>query len=435
MRSKILAGALEFGWFVSFVVGLMHLSMAWGEPLEEGETYEAQHLYYQAVKEYEKIDNPELREEKLNHLWNGWNGLDGQIIRSQENLAKNPSSAEAHYQLGDKYYQKGMALINYQRQNLRNYPEAFIESEKTFFLNAAASEGTEALRLNEKYPEARLLLGKVYLAQGKKPEAIQEINQAVALDPNYKESYWTLAQIYLADKTYDQAEANLIKYINLSPDDATAHALLGNVYLERKNFEKAISELDKALKANPADAEAVAALARAYNIYGDHLFQEGKYDQALVAFQKAFQLKSLKEYYDDLQTAQRKQEEVRLTRLSQKETTSKKSKQIQKPKQKKKRGGTHAPKVQTSANKKKEKPRSAQSAATPPSPSTGLATSSQASSPPKAEKPGKPMQSGGQPPSEQSLPPTPTPTEQPKSEPPASPPQPPQGEPKGEPKK
>lgn len=403
MKSKILVKALKFYGLGPFLISLISLPTAWGGPLEEGEKYEKQHLYYQAAQEYLKIDNPELRELKLNHLTAGWNGLDGQIMKAQENVVKNPSSAEAHYQLGEKYYQKGETLLAYQRANPGNYPEATLEAEKTFFFNAAITESNQALQLNANYPQAHLLLGKIYLAQGKKPEAIQEMNQAIALDPKFRDGYISLAQIYLADKSYDQAEANLLKLIELNPNDASAHTLLGHLYLERKEFGKAISEFDKAVQANPSDREVVTRLAQAYDLYGKDLYKEGKYDEAVEAFQKAFQLRSLREYYNDLQTALKKQEEVRLASFSKPQETKK---EISKPGYKKKKGPRRS-KVKAVAGKPRRKVPSAQpqvSAPQVPAPSTQISTQPPAQ--PSAPTPQVPASST-------QTPPTPSPAQPP----------------------
>ncbi len=405
MRSKILIKALKFYVSGPFLVSLISLTTAWGGgPLEEGEKYEKQHLYYQAAQKYRKIDNPELRELKLNHLNAGWNGLDGQIIKAQENVAKNPNSAEAHYQLADKYYQKGEALIAYQRANLKNYPEVTLESEKTFFFNTAITESQQALQLNPNYPQAHLLLGKIYLIQGKKPEAIQEIHQALALDPNFRDGYISLAQIYLADKSYDQAEASLLKLVELNPNDAAAHTLLGNFYLERKDPGKAISEFNKVIQLNPSDGEVIMLLAKAYQLYGKDLYRGGKYDQAAEAFQKAFQLRSLKEYYDDLQTALKRQEEVRLASFSKPE---KAKEEISKPAYKKK--GLRKSKVKAVAGKSQRKAPSAQPSAPALQAPTSGAPSPPAQSPiqPPAEKPASPGPSSEQlPPSTGQTPPS-----------------------------
>lgn len=393
MKSKILVKALKFYGLGPFLISLISLPTAWGGPLEEGEKYEKQHLYYQAAQEYLKIDNPELRELKLNHLTAGWNGLDGQIMKAQENVVKNPSSAEAHYQLGEKYYQKGETLLAYQRANPRNYPEATLEAEKTFFFNAAITESNQALQLNANYPQAHLLLGKIYLAQGKKPEAIQEMNQAIALDPKFRDGYISLAQICLADKSYDQAEANLLKLIGLNPNDASAHTLLGHLYLERKEFRKAISEFDKAVQANPSDREVVTRLAQAYDLYGKDLYKEGKYDEAVEAFQKAFQMRSLREYYNDLQTALKKQEEVRLASFSKPQETKK---EISKPGYKKKKKGLRRSKVKAVAGKPQRKAPSAQPQAPAPQVPASSTQTPPTPSPvqPSGEKPAEPGQSG-----------------------------------------
>ncbi|HWP46487.1 MAG TPA: tetratricopeptide repeat protein [Candidatus Limnocylindrales bacterium] len=398
MRSKILIKALKFYGSGPFLVSLISLTTAWGGPLEEGEKYERQHLYYQAAQEYRKIDNPELRELKLNHLNTGWNGLDGQIMKAQENVAKNPNSAEAHYQLADKYYQKGEALIAYQRTNLKNYPETTLETEKTFFFNAATMESNQALQLNPNYPQAHLLLGKIYLVQGKKPEAIQEINQALALDPNFRDGYISLAQTYLTDKSYDQAEASLLKLVELNPNDAATHTLLGNLYLERKDPGKAISEFNRVIQLNPSDGEVTTLLAKAYHLYGKDLYREGKYDQAVEAFQKAFQLRSLKEYYDDLQTALKRQEEVRLASFSKPE---KAKEEISKPAYKKKKKSLRRSKVKAVAGKSQRKAPSVQPPApAPQAPASGVQTPTQPSSQPSAPAPQAPTSGAPTPPAQ-----------------------------------
>jgi tetratricopeptide (TPR) repeat protein len=438
VRPKILMGIIAVCLSFSFFISVLNPSGAWSGPLEEGEQLEKQHLYYEAARAYENIDDPELREQKMNHLVDSWDGINGEIMRAQEHLAKNPNSAEAHYELGDKYHRKGRALINYERQNLRNYPEAIITEEKNFFLNAAFNEGKSALAMKEDYPAAHLLLGKVYLALDRKSEAVQEINRVVSIDPGYKEGYWALTQIYLEAKAYDQAEASLLKLIEVDPKNGSAHSLLGTVYLEQAEPRKAISAFNKAVQANSSDKESVALLAKAYNIYGTDLAKQEKYDDAVAVFQKAFQLKPLKEYYDHMQLALKKQEEQKLTapvKPVKEETPTKKYKKSSKRHYKKKKGKAQPHYAHPTMSKKGAKSKAAQPGITTQPLMPGASTPGQSSGQPELEKPistqpsaGAPEtagQSNRQPPVDQTPTPMPATTTQPQPE---QPPQPPQGE-------
>lgn len=133
---------------------------------------------------------------------------------------------------------------------------------------------------------------------GKK--AIECFENAIKLDPNFSLAYCELAHVYSSDlddtlgmgyeNSILKAKELTLKALEIDPDLAEAHVSLGNiVWLLQRNREGWLSEereYKRATELNPN-------YAYGHGIYGYHLLQDGKFDEAIVQVKKALELDPL----------------------------------------------------------------------------------------------------------------------------------------------
>lgn len=106
-----------------------------------------------------------------------------------------------------------------------------------------------ALQDNGKDLQARLLLGKVYLANGNFVDAEKEFKVALSLGENQEKTQILLAKTLLNQGRLDEALSALeSKKFSLAEDGGEALAILGHIYLAKNNIEDARLSFKKALE-------------------------------------------------------------------------------------------------------------------------------------------------------------------------------------------
>jgi Flp pilus assembly protein TadD len=93
-----------------------------------------------------------------------------------------------------------------------------------------------------------LQLGRVLAAQGKKDDAIPEIQAALKLSPNDTEAQRDLADLYASAGKNDLAEAAYRPLVTAHPNDAELRRGLGQALLRQKKFSEAEQELLAAVR-------------------------------------------------------------------------------------------------------------------------------------------------------------------------------------------
>jgi len=150
---------------------------------------------------------------------------------------------------------------------------------------------TENIKAYEKY-----LLGYEHFErrnEGDSQQARKLAEEAISLDPEYGAPYLLLADTYLDDvwfyksksvaESLETAERLVHKAVKLSGQDTTAHQILCSVYYLRRQYDQAIEEGKKAIDLSPNSAEANFK-------YGHALRWAGRFDEAIVAINKAIRL-------------------------------------------------------------------------------------------------------------------------------------------------
>lgn len=155
-------------------------------------------------------------------------------------------------------------------------------------LVSAIIELKNAANKNGKNPEARLLLGRIYLSNGNGVAAEKELNNAIQLgitDPQVEldvfESQYIQGEF---DKIIDKLELN--KYTNTA-NESRAQAILGKAYLEQNNIDLARALLKKS-QALSDNADARAGLIKIKILAGEEVASE--LNEGLKLFPNSFNL-------------------------------------------------------------------------------------------------------------------------------------------------
>jgi tetratricopeptide (TPR) repeat protein len=199
----------------------------------------------------------------------------------------------------------------------------YYKKKEPFWANKALVAAKQAQQINDALPEVHLAMGRVSLANGKFPEAIEEMKRAAALAPNSDEVYRNLGSAYLkagrkneaieAYKKaiqagpyywrnyedlgdayndlgdYDRALASLQRVIELAPDISLGYQDVGTVYFNQGKFVEALPYELKALSITPNPG--------LYANIGTIYFYQGRYAEAVPMFEKAVALNPNTEWY------------------------------------------------------------------------------------------------------------------------------------------
>lgn len=144
----------------------------------------------------------------------------------------------------------------------------------------------QALKLQPDWAPAYVTMGNVHQANGQLDEAMRLYSEAIALNPDFAEAYANLGSMLYKQGLLIEAIVNYEKAIVLKPDLAAAYWNLALALKQQGQFEVAISYEQKALELNPHLAEVDFNLD-----LGDKLARLGKLDDAMIAWQRAIDLK------------------------------------------------------------------------------------------------------------------------------------------------
>jgi len=115
-----------------------------------------------------------------------------------------------------------------------------------------------------------LQLGRMLAAQGKKDDALVEMQTGVKLAPGDFEAQRDLAELLVDSAKLPEAEAIYRKLASVHQNDAELHQLLGEVLLKERKFPAAQDEFMMALKLKPDFGVAYGSLAVAANENGNY---------------------------------------------------------------------------------------------------------------------------------------------------------------------
>lgn len=245
----------------------------------------------------------------------------------QKAVTSAPDSAEAHYYLGLAYWQTGSTgQANGEFQQAvklsPNFPLALRSlAQLSLVQNHLSDAQRYAQELVQKFPadvNDRILLGEIFLREGKSPLAEEQFMAAIQLAPNQAAVHLDLAQLYYAQKKWTQAEKEfqtaiqldssnptvlsryadflvargqapraitlMQQFVSAHPENAQGHAILGALQFDGKNTAGAQAEFERAIQIEPKNVQVYLRMGQ--------LFQEkNQADAAIAQYEKALDLR------------------------------------------------------------------------------------------------------------------------------------------------
>lgn len=235
--------------------------------IELGDLLTVNRKFDQAEEEYLKIviDHPEnpvgyLKLGQLNALQKDWTAAAEILVQGQERIA-NPSRL-----LG--------VLI-----------KVYLASDN---YNAAVAACEKEIERSPKSPLAYTLLGQLYAAYKKFPEAESMLQKAIQLEPTFQDPYNILAAVKMDQGKEQQAIAEVKALQKANPENNTAYLFLGAIY-ERIGDKNQAREAYRQLLEKQPDSW-VAANNLAYRLIEDTPDPE-KLNEALTLAEKAVKIR------------------------------------------------------------------------------------------------------------------------------------------------
>jgi len=121
-------------------------------------------------------------------------------------------------------------------------------------LDGAVKHFRKAIQLYEKFPDAHLKLGLVYLDMNKFDEGQRELQRSAELDSTFPAPYLALGALFNLKKQYDDAEKILTRGIEINPDIPEGHYELAKTYWALGRWQDAEPHATKAAALQPAMA-------------------------------------------------------------------------------------------------------------------------------------------------------------------------------------
>jgi tetratricopeptide (TPR) repeat protein len=142
----------------------------------------------------------------------------------------------------------------------------------------AATLAATHLKTRPNDANARVMLARAVLAQGKFQVAYDELRKALSIDPNHIDAHYYLGLLAgaLAQNEFQQLYA-------LAPNSARVHQLLAESFQAQENAPEAEAEYLAALQANPRSVEVLVAL-------GELKREQSKFDEAITYYAQAEQI-------------------------------------------------------------------------------------------------------------------------------------------------
>ena len=161
-------------------------------------------------------------------------------------------------------------------------------------LAEAAAQYREAVRLRPSYADAENNLGNVLAETGEVDEAIRRYRDAIAADPAYVDAHYDLAVVLARAGRGDEALDAFRATVALAPAHAEAQRGLGAALAAHQRYDEAIVHLGAATRLAPQKAEAHYQL-------GVALAALGRTNDAVVALSRAIELRAdVPDFHNDL---------------------------------------------------------------------------------------------------------------------------------------
>lgn len=132
----------------------------------------------------------------------------------------------------------------------------------------AIPELQHALVKDSRLPMAHYILGEIYRAKSQLQLALEEFEKERQVNPGLWLVYWRIGDIYARLENWDEAERALRQALLLNQDFVGPYILLGKMELKKGNAELARGYLERAVKMDPSDYSAHYLLGTTYKRLG-----------------------------------------------------------------------------------------------------------------------------------------------------------------------
>jgi tetratricopeptide (TPR) repeat protein len=201
-----------------------------------------------------------------------------------------PETAQQFNERGDNHYEAArydQALADYDQALKvdRNYAVAVANRGWVFYrrgdLTTALAEFQDALSRDSELVNAYSGRGVVRRDLGDRKAALEDQTQAIRRDPNNAVLYNERGITYHQDGQYEEAVADFARAAEKNPKLAWAYANRGDSLIQLGRHDDAIRELDKAIS--------IEQNAQFFNLVGNALYSQQKYEPSLNAYSAAIQ--------------------------------------------------------------------------------------------------------------------------------------------------
>lgn len=114
----------------------------------------------------------------------------------------------------------------------------------------------KAVKSDDRFADAYVLLGSVYIQQNKAAEAKSALDRAIAIDPKLPDARFTLGSLENRQKDYENAQRNLTEGLKLDDGSAAGHFELAKTYWAIGRLPDAESQAQRAVALLPTMAPA-----------------------------------------------------------------------------------------------------------------------------------------------------------------------------------
>lgn len=147
----------------------------------------------------------------------------------------------------------------------------------------------KTVALGAKSPELYVNLGTAYYCMNDNDNALKSFDAALALNKNLYSAYIGKGMLFDDRINHELAENEYKQAIKIDPNNGIGYKKLGLILIAKGDYKKAVETCSKAYLLMANDTNVASQLSFAYFKYGNSLYQQGKYYDAITQFDNAVQ--------------------------------------------------------------------------------------------------------------------------------------------------
>ncbi len=229
------------------------------------------------------------------------------IKLSKQLLQKDPKNYMANYYLGKAYLKEGkkeLAILEYKHVNENalfgeqlnelDFRKEFAELLLKFNQqNEALKNYILLTKLEPKNAENYFQAGWLYEQQNRYDLALGFMQKAATIDKKHAKAHAEIGLMLYRTKQFSEAKKEIDLAIKLSPDTYSSYYYLGKILKDAKDLQSAIKAFEKAQRDPDVKQKAIIE-------HGSCFMIAGRYDSAMVDFQRAIDFDKNNEFAETL---------------------------------------------------------------------------------------------------------------------------------------